>query len=104
MQEGIDKPRPKVEWIVGELVRVKEGPFTDFNGAVEDVNYEKSKVGVGHDLRPCHGRGTGLRAGRKGLSFSPRVARPTRAEWALTLREPNQLTRSCAEAPVSSGV
>ena len=46
MQEGIEKPRPKVEWQVGELVRVKEGPFTDFNGAVEDVNYEKSKVRV----------------------------------------------------------
>ena len=37
---------PKVEWTVGELVRVKEGPFTDFNGAIEDVNYEKSKVRV----------------------------------------------------------
>jgi transcription termination/antitermination protein NusG len=46
MQEGIEKPRPKVEWTVGELVRVKDGPFTDFNGAVEDVNYEKSKVRV----------------------------------------------------------
>ena len=46
MQEGIEKPRPKVEWTVGELVRVKEGPFTDFNGAVEEVNYEKSKVRV----------------------------------------------------------
>lgn len=46
MQEGVEKPKPKVEWIAGELVRVKEGPFTDFNGAVEDVNYEKSKVRV----------------------------------------------------------
>jgi len=46
MREGVDKPRPKVEWMVGELVRVKEGPFTDFNGAVEEVNYEKSKVRV----------------------------------------------------------
>lgn len=46
MQEGIEKPRPKVEWSVGEVVRVKEGPFTDFNGAVEDVNYDKSKVRV----------------------------------------------------------
>ena len=46
MQEGVEKPRPKVQWIVGELVRVKEGPFTDFNGAVEDVNYDKSKVRV----------------------------------------------------------
>ena len=46
MQEGIEKPRPKVEWSVGEMVRVKDGPFTDFNGAVEDVNYDKSKVRV----------------------------------------------------------
>ena len=46
MQEGTDKPRHKVEFIVGEFVRVKEGPFTDFNGTVEDVNYEKSKVRV----------------------------------------------------------
>ena len=46
MQEGVEKPRPKVEWSVGEIVRVKEGPFTDFNGAIEDVNYDKSKVRV----------------------------------------------------------
>lgn len=46
MQEGTEKPRHKVEFMVGELVRVKEGPFTDFNGSVEDVNYEKSRVRV----------------------------------------------------------
>ena len=46
MQEGVEKPRPKVQWEVGELVRIKEGPFTDFNGSVEDVNYDKSKVRV----------------------------------------------------------
>ena len=46
MQEGTAKPRHKVEFEVGEFVRVKEGPFTDFNGSVEDVNYEKSKVRV----------------------------------------------------------
>ncbi|MFO1264002.1 MAG: transcription termination/antitermination protein NusG [Rhodoferax sp.] len=46
MQEGTDKPRHKIEFVVGELVRVKEGPFTDFNGSVEDVNYEKNKVRV----------------------------------------------------------
>jgi transcriptional antiterminator NusG len=57
MQEGVDKPRPKVEWTVGELVRVKEGPFTDFNGAVEDVNYEKSKVKVSVTI---FGRATGV--------------------------------------------
>lgn len=46
MQEGTDKPRHKIEFVVGEFVRVKEGPFADFNGSVEDVNYEKSKVRV----------------------------------------------------------
>ena len=46
MQEGTDKPRHKVEFVVGEFVRVKDGPFTEFNGSVEDVNYEKSKVRV----------------------------------------------------------
>ena len=46
MQDGVDKPRPKVLFEVGEMVRVKEGPFTDFNGSVEDVNYEKSKIRV----------------------------------------------------------
>ena len=45
-QQGTEKPRHKVEFTVGEFVRVKEGPFTDFNGTVEDVNYEKSKVSV----------------------------------------------------------
>ena len=44
MQQGVDKPRHKVEFVVGEYVRVKEGPFTDFNGTVEEVNYEKSKL------------------------------------------------------------
>ena len=46
MQAGVEKPRPKVLFEVGEEVRVKEGPFTDFNGMVEDVNYDKSKLRV----------------------------------------------------------
>jgi transcriptional antiterminator NusG len=46
MQEGIEKPRPKVEWDVGEVIRVKEGPFTDFNGSIEEVNYDKNKLRV----------------------------------------------------------
>jgi transcriptional antiterminator NusG len=46
MQTGTEKPRHKVEFEVGEFVRVKDGPFTDFNGSVEEVNYEKSKVRV----------------------------------------------------------
>ena len=46
MQEGVEKPRPKVLFEIGEVVRVKEGPFTDFHGAVEDVNYEKNRLRV----------------------------------------------------------
>ena len=46
MQEGVEKPRPKVLFEVGEVVRVKEGPFTDFHGSVEDVNYEKNRMRV----------------------------------------------------------
>ena len=46
VQEGNDKPRHTIEFMVGELVRVKEGPFTDFNGSVEEVNYEKSRLRV----------------------------------------------------------
>ena len=46
VQEGSDKPRPKVLFEVGEVVRVTSGPFNDFNGVVEEVNYEKNKVRV----------------------------------------------------------
>ena len=46
VQEGVDKPRPKVLFEPGELVRVTDGPFNDFNGVVEEVNYEKSRLRV----------------------------------------------------------
>ena len=46
IQEGVEKPKPKVLFEVGEGVRVTEGPFTDFHGNVEDVNYDKSKIRV----------------------------------------------------------
>lgn len=46
MQEGVEKPRPKILFEMGEVVRVKEGPFTDFHGSVEDVNYEKNRLRV----------------------------------------------------------
>ena len=46
MQEGVDKPRPKILFEPGEVVRVTDGPFNDFSGVVEQVNYEKSKVRV----------------------------------------------------------
>jgi transcriptional antiterminator NusG len=46
VQEGAEKPRPKVLFEVGEVVRVNDGPFNDFNGVVEEVNYEKNKLRV----------------------------------------------------------
>ncbi len=46
IQEGVDKPRPKVLYEPGEVVRVREGPFNDFNGVVEEVNYEKNRLRV----------------------------------------------------------
>ncbi len=46
IQEGVEKPKPKVLFEVGESVRVTEGPFNDFNGMVEEVNYDKSKLRV----------------------------------------------------------
>jgi len=46
VQEGVDKPRPKVLFEPGEVVRVIDGPFNDFNGVVDQVNYEKSRLRV----------------------------------------------------------
>jgi transcription termination/antitermination protein NusG len=46
METGGEKPKPKILFEVGEAVRVKDGPFADFMGNVEDVNYEKSKLHV----------------------------------------------------------
>ncbi|CAG0908260.1 unnamed protein product [Cyprideis torosa] len=44
VEEGVDKPRPKVLFEVGEVVRVTDGPLNDFNGVVEEVNYDKSRL------------------------------------------------------------
>lgn len=46
IETGGEKPKPKIVFEVGEAVRVKDGPFADFMGSVEDVNYEKSKLHV----------------------------------------------------------
>ena len=47
VQDGVDKPKPKVLYEPGEMVRVTDGPFNDFEGMVEEVNYEKSRLRVG---------------------------------------------------------
>ena len=46
VQEGVDKPRPKILFEPGEVVRICDGPFNDFNGVVEEVDYEKSRLRV----------------------------------------------------------
>ncbi len=46
VEEGVDSPRPKVLYEAGEIIRVTEGPFNDFTGTVEEVNYEKNKLMV----------------------------------------------------------
>ncbi len=46
IQEGVEKPKPKTLFEIGEGVRVKDGPFADFHGNVEEVNYDKSKLRV----------------------------------------------------------
>ena len=47
VQDGVDKPKPKVLYEPGEMVRVNDGPFNDFEGMVEEVNYEKNRLRVG---------------------------------------------------------
>ena len=46
VREGVDKPKPKVLFEPGEVVRVTEGPFNDFNGVVEEVDFEKSRLKI----------------------------------------------------------
>lgn len=46
VQTGVEKPKPKVQFEVGQQVRVNEGPFADFNGVVDEVNYERNKLRV----------------------------------------------------------
>ena len=46
VQDGVEKPKPKVLFEPGQMVRVVDGPFNDFNGVVEEINYDKSRLRV----------------------------------------------------------
>ena len=46
VQDGVEKPKPKVLFEPGQMVRVVDGPFSDFNGVVEEINYDKSRLRV----------------------------------------------------------
>jgi transcriptional antiterminator NusG len=46
VEEGVNKPRPKIMFEAGEVIRITDGPFKDFNGNIEEVNYEKNRLRV----------------------------------------------------------
>ena len=90
VQEGVDKPRPKVLFEPGEVVRVTEGPFNDFSGVVENVNYEKSKVRVAVQILGS------LDAGRARLQSSRKsVKQRATGVW----HEKSKPTSSCKSRP-----
>ena len=60
IETGLDKPLPKIMFEIGELVRLKEGSFADFNGTVEMVNTDKGKLRVAVTL---FGRSTPIEVG-----------------------------------------
>jgi hypothetical protein len=86
MQEGTEKPRHKVEFEVGEYVRVKDGPFTDFNGTVEDVNYDKSKVVCRSRFSAVPRRSSWSSPDRKDLRSGARTAGLTATARSLEFR------------------
>jgi transcriptional antiterminator NusG len=72
VQEGVEKPRPKVLFEAAKRCASRTVPFTDFHGNVEDVNYEKEQVaGVGDDLRTFDTLSSWILAGREGLLQQP---------------------------------
>ena len=75
MEQGSEKPRPKIEFEIGEEIRVKNGPFKDFNGRIEAVDYDKSRLQVFVSIfQPRNAGGPRLQRSRKNLKKFWRVA------------------------------
>jgi len=79
MEEGVEKPRHKVEFVVGEFVRVKEGPFHRLqrHGRGSQLRKEQGPR-LGHDLRSCHAGRAGIQSDREDLTRLSGPRFPTR--------------------------
>ena len=71
VKESIEKPKPKYTFERGESVRIIDGPFSNFQGVVDEVNLDRNTLqGHGHHLRPLDAGRAGLPAGREALGNS----------------------------------
>ena len=74
VEDGVNKPRPKILFEVGEVIRVTDGPFKDFNGVVEEVNYEKNKLKISANWLE-HNISSIQYAGPSSNTRNPRISR-----------------------------